>query len=204
MLFYDTFDSLSKLQFLGADVYFATFDDGLQVTNVLPQARNDYVQAAADAKIKRQRFAVWRLLDIALKGRLGNGTDSYRFVRQQSGKWTSPDLPIYFSLSHSDGAAAVAISNRPVGVDVQSVKEFSRRDCAALANRILTEREKRDFSALPLQSRPSFLAELWASKESLFKLDGNGVFQPCALHADSGNTTCKKLLCGYVVAVSVV
>ncbi len=204
MLFYDTFDSYSKLQLLGADVYFATFEDGLQVTNVLPQARNEYVQSAAEAKIKRQRFAVWRLLDVALKERTGRGVESYIFTRQPCGKWTSPDLTLHFSMSHSEYAVAAAISDRPVGVDVQSVKEFSRRDCAALANRILTEREKRDFFALPLQSRPSFLAELWAAKESLFKLDGNGVFKPRALHADSGNTICKTLSCGYVVALSTV
>ena len=88
--------------------------------------------------------------------------------REQSGKWVCSQC--WFSLSHTDRYAAVAVSRAPVGVDIE---EENGRPFAALLGRIATPKEQE--RGVP--DERSFL-KLWTAKESLFKRAGKEAFAP--------------------------
>lgn len=66
----------------------------------------------------------------------------------------------FFSLSHTKTHVMVAVSDSPVGVDIETARVYSER----LRSYLMSEEERRDFS----------LAELWVLRESVFKLLGEG------------------------------
>lgn len=76
-----------------------------------------------------------------------------------------------FSLSHSGNMLAVAISNKTVGVDVQTILPYDK----ALAKTICNEKELEQVNNSRNPARE--LTKLWAKKESLIKCKGEGFNQ---------------------------
>lgn len=70
-----------------------------------------------------------------------------------------------FSISHTDGLAAIALSDRPVGIDVEPYSGRAYR----LRERFLADGEF-DFSLVPSPERAA--TALWSAKESVYKLAG--------------------------------
>ena len=161
----------------------ATFDQ-VNVEPVLPTSRNDHILSATDPLLRKQRFAVWQLLKKALATR-GLDANNLQFAREPSGKWVCLQPDVCFSLSHSANAVAVAVDKLPVGVDVQCADAL--RTDSRLACRILNEVERARFAELNEETQQQFLAERWALKESVFKLEG-GAFVPSRIDVTNAKT----------------
>ena len=168
---------IGRFSVCGAEVWSASFDDGLATEDVTPAIRNEYIRSATDPRVRRQRYAVWFLLDLALCERFGKGVAAFDFKRDPDGKWSCADEGVYFSLSHSRNAVAVALSDAPVGVDIEALDGIDGRR-PDLIRRVLTASERQTFEALPRQSQARFFAEKWCAKEAVFKRGGNGAFVP--------------------------
>lgn len=67
---------------------------------------------------------------------------------------------MYFSVSHTDTHVMVAVSDAPVGVDVQTHREITKDS----ANVLMDEIEREQFT----------FHDLWCLRESLYKLNGAG------------------------------
>ncbi|SMO33408.1 4'-phosphopantetheinyl transferase family protein [Propioniciclava tarda] len=78
-----------------------------------------------------------------------------------------PDL--HLSLSHTAGAVAVAVGDRPLGVDVERVGRHDPRIVA----RLFSAREQAYLDADPTLTEQRF-AELWTRKEAHAKRSGAG------------------------------
>ena len=194
---------IQQFDILGARVFVAGFDGSVDVKPVSPAARQRYIDSCNDGQAKRQRYCVWVLLDYALKQTVGKGVDEFSFTVDTNGKWHC-DGGVDFSLSHCGNVVAVAVSEQPVGVDLEAVNEprFNLR----LANRILTEREQALFDKLPQERQPQALLEFWTKKESLFKRDGNKAFVPSAIDTTTNNSSCLSIVMNdeqYTIAVSI-
>lgn len=74
------------------------------------------------------------------------------------------DSDIHFSLSHSKGVCAVAVSDQPVGVDVEVIKDSYNPH---LIERSLTEQEKDVFDG--------DFTRIWCRKEAVAKMTGEGI-----------------------------
>lgn len=72
---------------------------------------------------------------------------------------------IHFNMSHCRYAVACAISNKPVGIDVEVVKENVKDD---LARYVLSDSELEDLTPLKF-------TRLWTMKEAVVKLTGRGI-----------------------------
>lgn len=73
------------------------------------------------------------------------------------------DLPnTYISVAHGGGMAVVAISDSPIGVDIESLE----RDFTRAADRYMSAQE------LALSTRHQWAAMVWTAKEALYKLYG--------------------------------
>lgn len=74
---------------------------------------------------------------------------------------------LHFSISHSGGIWACALSNTPLGLDLQQVKPIRETD---IARRFFHPEE-----IAYLDANPDAFFALWTAKESYVKLTGRGV-----------------------------
>ena len=76
---------------------------------------------------------------------------------------------IFFNLSHCKEVVACAISDQPVGIDVESVRSYKER----LARYTMNDEEVRDIETSE-QPDTTFI-RLWTMKEATMKLVGTGI-----------------------------
>lgn len=77
------------------------------------------------------------------------------------------------ALTHSAGWLACAVSDGPVGLDLEVPQR--RRDWAALAEVACTPRERRRLSALPPELQSAHFYAIWTLKEAWFKQRCKGI-----------------------------
>lgn len=87
-----------------------------------------------------------------------------------------PYFPAYpdfcYSLSHTRTHVLCALSEKPVGADVEAIRPFPEKSVLKLTD----EREREDFAFF----------ELWVLRESLFKLTGEGSLRSLRFRREAG------------------
>ncbi len=88
---------------------------------------------------------------------------------------------LHFNMSHTDGFALFAISEYPIGVDIEVADP--KRDCDGLVRRFFTPVEQDEYFALAEHRRTAAFLRGWTCKEALLKAIGSGVrdLQDCAV-----------------------
>lgn len=152
------------------DVYFAVMPEGEPTYPVHCAARRDEIAHTANERVRREKHYVWQLLCYGLTRSLGLHEADLCFVKEESGAWRTDGAE--FSLSHSEGVLAVAVSRAPVGIDVERVR--AHRD-EALAARILTASEQTVWRGLPEAEKTAYLISCFTGKEALLKQAGGGL-----------------------------
>ena len=125
--------------------------------------------------LHRQRYVVAHArLRQLLSRRLERLPEKIRIGVAKGGKpfVAEPETSLEFSLSHSDGLGAVALSHRlPVGVDV----ERERTATEGLAQRYFAPEEAAMLAALPDPQRQPAFFRCWTGKEAVLKATGEGI-----------------------------
>lgn len=118
-----------------------------------------------------QRLCVlaYQLLKQALREEYGI-TENPIFEYNEHGKpFIVGHSEIFFNLSHCKEAAVCAISHHPIGVDVESIREFKD----SLVNYTMNEEE---CSQIRSSENPaSTFIRFWTMKEATLKLVGTGI-----------------------------
>lgn len=83
-------------------------------------------------------------------------------------------FPLHFNLSHSGAGAALAVSDAPVGIDLEA---HDGHQWEALSQRFFSPEEQAYLNAQPPAARPGTFILLWTCKESLYKYIGCGLSQ---------------------------
>ena len=93
------------------------------------------------------------------------------FCRSEHGKpFFAPETGLpHFSISHCPAALAVAISDRPIGIDIERIRPVSE----ALIEHCMNADETHLILHAPEPARA--FTRLWTRKEALFKLLGTGI-----------------------------
>ena len=118
-----------------------------------------------------QRLCVlaYRLLKQGLReeyGIVGNPIFEYN----EHGKPSIVGHPeIYFNLSHCKEAAICVVSDQPVGVDVESIREYRE----SLVHYTMNDEEIREIESAA--DPASVFIRLWTMKEATLKLIGTGI-----------------------------
>lgn len=148
------------------DDHIEEFDLREALAAVSPQ-RRDYVLRYRQERDQRLCLAAYRLLQRALM--LEYGIDGMPvFTYDSKGKPLLQGHPdIHFSLSHCLVAVAVALSDHPVGIDIETTGHYSPE----VARRVMNDDEMREIVA-SAQPEVAF-TRLWTMKESLYKLTGD-------------------------------
>ena len=169
-------------------VYVAEIPNG-ELKELYPKERQLEINHTKNEKLKREKYYVWRLLEYALAESFGKSISELEFTKHKSGRWSTPFCE--FSISHTDGVVAVAISNETVGVDVEVIKP---RHNDKTAERIMTAEEYNKYQNLPESERTEFFLSVWTRKEAVFKSLHLDSFVPCRDYYDSGITLKTKIL----------
>ena len=80
---------------------------------------------------------------------------------------------VHFSISHTKNAIAVAIADRPVGIDVEAVVSPARIADVHFIERTMSTDEQQTIRAAADPCR--LFTELWTKKEALVKAIGTGL-----------------------------
>lgn len=131
--------------------------------------RRDHAMRYRKEHDQRLSLAAYLLLCDALEKEYGlNETPTFSFGTH--GKPFLAEHPdIHFNLSHCDKAAVCAISDRPVGIDVESIAMQDDE----MVKRTMNAKERQLIAQSP---RPAAtFTRLWTMKESVLKLTGEGL-----------------------------
>lgn len=165
------------------DLYVAKIPEG-EIGKVVPQMRQEQIENTGHEGLRRQRYYVWKLLEYGLQRSLGLKMEKLHFSRTEQGKWSCQEC--FFSLSHSEDAVAVAVSKKPVGVDIECLE---RPISLKIGGKILTEAERKQAEATPPEKIAEFLLTKWSAKESLFKASDRTGFRAADWETDQGVKT---------------
>lgn len=152
------------------DVYLAPLPQQPPTFPILCEARRAEIENTANERLRREKHYVWQLLCYGLEKSLGLCEADLIFTKEKSGAWTVAGAEI--SLSHSEGALAVAISLAPVGIDIERVRPHKDK---ALAARILTDAERAALDMCSTPERNALLLTYFTGKEAVFKAAKGGV-----------------------------
>lgn len=83
------------------------------------------------------------------------------------------DQDYHFNISHTHNMIAVAVSDKPVGVDVEKIREFD----LGIAKRFFTEHELNYINKSQDNTYERFI-EIWTKKEAYIKYIGKGLSIP--------------------------
>ncbi len=167
------------------------YGDGEALLPALSSSRRLRAERAGSEAVRREIIFSYILLRFALLEEFGI-TDPPEFTFGEYGKPFLRDNPdVFFSLSHSSGAALCAAASFPIGVDLQKCREMR----PGIEKRFCTPREimrVRDSSA-----RDRALSRLWCIKESRGKLTGKGFSEgfgtiECETLLQSGRAQCLE------------
>jgi len=160
------------------DVYLAAIAEMPTRCEPACAARRRALARTKDPGLKRQRACAWHLLELAAGHSFGLDARELAFSCDGTGRWSCGEME--FSLSHSAGAVAAAVSDRPVGVDIEEIRAFAARcgengeTVKAMLRRIAAPEELTDSEGREAET----LLRLWTGKESLFKSMHDDGFLP--------------------------
>ncbi len=170
------------------DVYIAEIPAEIKICEVSPKSRQDEISACSCERVKREKYCAWKLLEYGLQRSLGKKLADMQLSKSENGKWTSPCVE--FSLSHSHDAVCVAVSRKPVGVDIELLQ--SKINTERFCERILTDKETAEYQKLT-ENKLEFLLTKWSQKESLFKISGEKSFLPKEQDTQKGNVVSRTV-----------
>ena len=118
---------------------------------------------------KKRSLAAGLLLEHVLMER---GYDPNLIEINEKGKpYLRDTKDFYFSISHSGEYAVCAVSNAPVGVDIQKSQETKQN----IARRFFQLQEAEMIEMQPEHKRQNMFFRYWTGKESYLKLTGDGL-----------------------------
>lgn len=118
---------------------------------------------------RRQCVASYLLLKEALSSEYGI-EENPLFDYLEGGKPVLRNNPdIHFNISHCRIAVAVAVSDEPIGIDIETIRPYKDD----LARHVLSDSE---YESVVSSSKPDVeFIKLWTRKEAVLKLSGEGI-----------------------------
>ncbi len=132
-----------------------------------PAEQSRYRGFTHDAR--RRSWLAGRNLMLAALARVAGEVDATALRTEESGSVRYRDGALHLSLSHSQDLMAVALSTKPVGLDIEWPRP---RALVEKATRVYSEPEARWLDSLPTDEREGAFYTLWTLKEAACKALG--------------------------------
>jgi 4'-phosphopantetheinyl transferase len=126
----------------------------------------------------RDRFVLGRSFVRTLLGTYtGEAPARVRLESMEAGKpFLAGRSDVHFNLSHCEDRGVLAVANRPVGVDLERVREVAEAD--AIAARLFGDSEVEALRTFPFSERSEAFLRCWTRKEAYVKGKGVGLLTP--------------------------
>ena len=158
------------LKLFSCDVSKMSDSEFLRMYQLCDKVRQNRIDRITKEPAKKLSAAAGMLARIAIGQCLKIDPLSITFRRNKNGKPYAENLDIHFSLSHSGNLAVCAVSDQPVGIDVEKIRSVNYH----LADKCFTlEERKYVFSERQKQQKRFF--EIWTKKEAHVKRLGTGI-----------------------------
>lgn len=143
--------------------------------NKLPLLRQKELLKKANIDDRKRSLAGDILTKRYLSKLYGVTEDTIEIKKGEHGKPYVLNLPAHFNVSHSGKYTILAISDKPIGIDIEITRDFS----AILAKKLFNEDELsyiagNDSSRKKSEMQRSFY-EIWTAKEAYLKYLGSGI-----------------------------
>jgi 4'-phosphopantetheinyl transferase len=110
------------------------------------------------------------LAKAAIKKNFGIDIAKQNFTYTEYGKpYLLNYTDVHFNISHSGEYVACAVSNKPVGVDIQKIGEYNPGITERICNEIELEQIEKS------SDKASEFTKLWTKKEAILKMYGTGI-----------------------------
>lgn len=162
-------------------------DEKLCLDAVYPEQRKNEILECSNQKVRKEKYYAWELLKYALSRTFGYKIQNLQFDKDKNGKWSVKEC--FFSISHSNGIVAVALSRSAVGVDVEAINKQKQR----VLEKVLTRKERKAFDKVCESERATWLTQKWTEKESIFKAGKEAKFRPSKTQTNGGRTKSKTV-----------
>lgn len=163
------------------DVYLAKLPEGKAVETLSCKIRQKELEGISNDSVKLEKYYVWKLLEYGLERSLGIKIRDLDITKTEHGRFVTDKID--FSLSHSKGALAVAISRASVGVDIEEIDSKTREGAS---KRIMNETEYNAYEDLSSEDKQDYFFCIWTAKEALFKASKKGSFIPESIDTTLG------------------
>ena len=177
----------SKDTAVHTDLYIAELPMG-EIGRVECEERQAQIDNSGSERVKRERYFAWRLLEHAVMHSKGKSLAEMQPKLSQNGKWESPY--IHLSITHSKDLVAVALSNAPVGIDLEPIGSPRPE---RFAERVLSDEEMAEYRSTEEGDRLPLIYRKWTEKESLFKKEGGTAFIPKQIDTTKGGVISYEL-----------
>lgn len=137
---------------------------------LLSEGRIKKIEQCKIPEKAKQSLGVELLLCYAMQQEYGVNHFPLSYKRTNLGKPYFENNEIYFSLSHSGRYVACAVSNQPIGIDLQT---HTAKDEKSIES-VLTKNQLDMIKAMPPAKRKQSLYDFWCLKESIIKMKGEG------------------------------
>lgn len=175
--------------------------DELQVDSIiaeLPSWRAEKALAFKHLQGRKESALSFHLLQKVLREEFGIA-EEIAFEYNEHGKPSLKNHPeVYFNISHCKNAVACAVSEKPIGIDVEMLGRYKE----SLARYVLNDEE---FNAVQASENPDLkFTILWTKKEAVLKLVGTGVSNNMKnVLVEYGDKKITTTVCdGYVYSVA--
>lgn len=128
----------------------------------------DYILLSRHALATAEHEMGRELLRDILREHLG--IEDYTISIGEHGKPYLEGLPYHFSISHSRGIVICVVSDKPIGVDIERLRDIPSGRVRALSERFFTKDEQEYLAKKEFGSR-DFLF-IWTRKEARSKFEG--------------------------------
>ena len=136
----------------------------------LPPLRRRYILSKKNIDDRKRSLAASVLIARAVKNFTGQTKEPVIAYGQYQKPYCT-NYKVHFNASHSGNYTAVAVSDSEIGIDIESLREYS----PAVAKKYFTEGEIEYISAAKQrQQRDRRFFELWTAKEAYLKMTGEG------------------------------
>ena len=136
----------------------------------MPILRQVEIDEIKNQELKKEKTNSWNLLCYAVADAFSINPQEVNFFKNEYGKWCAEKF--FFSISHSHGAVAVAVSDIPCGIDIEQISHFSQKCQDVNFAKNLAKRINHTFTT------DINLLKCWTERESTYKINGNGTFIP--------------------------
>ena len=168
-------------------VYISILPSQCEGNMLYPESRNFEVYDTNNSKIKLQKYWSWKLLEYAIKNTLNRDIADFHFSKNEFGKWSTNSFK--FSITHTDNFVGIAISNNPIGIDIEKISATQSKN---FPTRTLTLSELNEYSVISTEEQNSYLITKWTQKEAIFKCFGSDFFIPNTIDTTKFSVYSKK------------